>query len=103
MGHRLDLHEELCKILNNKNVYFQPPASVRMVSPCIKYSRDPGANKHNANNKLYIKTDQYEVIVIDRDPDSNIPDKILEHFPMCRMDRTYTADNLNHFVFTIYY
>lgn len=103
MDRRLKLHEEFCGILNNRNAYFQPPATVRMNYPCIRYSRNPGADKHNANNRLYKSTDQYEGVVIDRDPDSDIPKKILEHFPMCRFGNSYTADNLNHYPFTLYY
>lgn len=103
MARRLKLQEEFEEILGNKNVYFQPPASVRMEYPCIKFSRHPGADKHNANNRLYMSTDRYEVIVIDRNPSTDIPDKILNQFPMCALDRVYPADNLNHYVFTIYY
>lgn len=103
MARRLNLHEEFKEILGNKNVYYQPPASVKMEYPCITYSRHPGADKHNANDKLYMSTDRYDVTVIDRNPSTNIPDKILQHFPMCTSDREYSADNLNHYVFTIYY
>ena len=103
MARRLNLHEVFCKILNNNNVYQQPPASVRMSYPCIKYTRYPCADKHNANDKLYMSTDKYEVTVIDRNPNSDIPTKIVSVFPMCVFDRSYVADNLYHFVFTIFY
>lgn len=100
MASRLKLHEELCVILGTRNVYFQPPSS--MNHPCIKYSR-ADVDKDNANNKPYRSTNRYTIIVIDRDPDSEIPDKILNHFPMCSFDRFYTSDNLNHTVLTLYY
>lgn len=102
MASRLDLHEELCKILGTRNVYFQPPESVKLVYPCIVYSTS-GVFKLNANNRLYKSRNSYEVIVIDHDPDTNIVDRILEHFPMCRFDRSYASDNLNHYVLTLYY
>lgn len=107
MGNRLQLHNELIDVLGTaeeieSRVYFQPPASVRMKYPCIRYSRT-GVDQTHANNKSYIATNQYEVVVIDLDPDSDIPDKVLARFPRCRLDRTYTADNLNHTVFTLYY
>lgn len=103
MDRRLKFDAELRDLIGSNNVYYQPPASVRMSYPAIKYSASPGADKRNANNRLYMSTDRYEVTVIDRDPDSAIPDKILHHFPMCNFDRGYSADNLNHFVYTIYY
>ena len=100
MASRLKLHEEFCEILGTRNVYFQPPSSMKY--PCIKYSISD-KDKINANNRLYRSMNQYTVIVIDKDPDSEIPDKILNHFPMCSFDRFYTADNLNHTVLTLYY
>lgn len=102
MGSRLNLHEELCAILGTKNVYFQPPASVTMKYPCIRYSR-AGMDQKRANNSTYLSTNRYEITVIDRDPDSTIPDSILKHFRMCSFDRAYVADNLNHTTLTLYY
>ena len=102
MASRLELHEELCNILGSRNVYFQPPASVMMTYPCIRYSRS-GMDQDYADNKTYKYTNRYELIIIDSDPDSEIPFKILGHFQMCRLDRSYAADNLNHTVLTLYY
>ena len=102
MASRLDLQSELETILGTRNVYFNPPASVRMKYPCIRYSRSGITDRH-ADNLRYTSCNQYEVIVIDPDPDSALPDTILTHFQMCRFDRTYVADNLCHSVLTIYY
>lgn len=102
MASRLELHEELCELLGSRNVYFQPPASVMMQYDAILYSlADPDVKR--ANDKVYLKTNQYEGLVITYDPDSTIPDAILNHFQMCSLGRPYVADNLNHFPFTIYY
>lgn len=102
MGNRLDLHEELCELLNSRHVYFQPPESIKLTYPCIVYSIS-GVFKLNANNRLYKSRNSYEVIVIDHDPDSDIYNQILMHFPMCRFDRSYVSDNLNHYALTLYY
>lgn len=83
------------------NVYFQPPSTVKMNYPCIVYSRNR-VDANHANNKLYNHTKSYAVTVIDPDPDSEIPEKLLS-LPYCRFDRHFTADNLNHDVFNIYY
>jgi len=45
---------------------------------------------------------RYQVTVIDADPDSIIPEKI-EALPMCTFDRQFTADNLYHDVFSLYF
>lgn len=102
MASRLELHEELCEILGSRNVYFQPPKSVIMKYDAIRYKLSDKALK-KANDKLYQFTNQYEGVVITLDPDSTIPDAILSHFEMCSFGRPYTADNLNHYPFTLYY
>lgn len=102
MANRLDLQTEFESLLGSRNVYYQPPSSVLMNYPAIRYKLS-GIDTLKANNKGYRSINCYEVIVIDRDPDSQIHKKILEHFPMCRFERPYVADNLNHFVLTLYY
>ena len=102
MASRLKLHEELCEILGSRNVYFQPPKSTQMKYPCIVYSKD-SIDKHNANNKAYLKTNVYDGVVIDRDPDSTILDSIVDGFSKCSVNGCYTADNLYHFPFKLYY
>ena len=72
-----------------------------MEYPCIVYSRIKTDDKF-ANNGLYLQKKRYSVKVIDRNPDSASPDKIAK-LPLCSFDRHYTADNLNHDVYNIYY
>lgn len=102
MNSRLNLQTELESIPGVKKVYFQPPATIRMVHPCIVYNRSNIDFKY-ADDIAYHTKKQYMITVIDPDPDSEIPDLLVEKFRMCRMDRHYTSDNLNHDVFTIYY
>lgn len=102
MASRLELHEELCEVLESRNVYFQPPASMKMQYDAIRYELG-GKDVKRANNKIYQSMNKYEGIVITRDPDTTIPDKLLARFEMCSIGRTYTADNLNHYPFTLYY
>lgn len=102
MGNRrLELHEMLCGILGTRNVYFQPPESIKMNYPAIVYSLDNVENKY-ANDGVYLSARRYSVIVIDKDPDSIIVDKIAL-LSKCRFDRFYTKDNLNHYVFELYF
>ena len=102
MASRLELHEELCEVLGSRNVYFQAPASVKMQYDAIRYSLG-GKDLKRANNKIYKSMNKYEGVIITRDPDTTIPDELLAHFEMCSFGRPYTADNLNHYPFTIYY
>lgn len=101
MSNRLELHEILCDILGSRNVYFQPPESVRMKYPAIRYSLNDIDNNH-ANDGVYIQSTRYQIIVMDKNPDSLIADDISK-LPRCSFDRHYVSDNLSHYVFTIYY
>lgn len=102
MGRRLELHDEFLHELGIDNVYFQPPEKLKLNYPCMVYQLNTGDTQF-ANNKPYLFRKQYMAIYITPDPDSDMPRKIALHFPMSRMDRFYTADNLNHYVFMIYY
>lgn len=55
-----------------------------------------------ADNKKFIVMNHYTLILIDENPNSEYLDLILD-LDYCSLDRTYTADNLNHFVFTLYW
>lgn len=101
MGDRLELQTELETILGSRNVYFQPPETIKMAYPCIIYSRVTGDTQF-ANNKPYTFTIQYRILVVDKNPDSLIPKKVAE-LPTCTFDRHYVTNNLNHDVFNIYY
>ncbi|MCM1216871.1 MAG: hypothetical protein NC548_20425 [Lachnospiraceae bacterium] len=98
---RLLFHEVLCDVLGSRNVYFQPPASVKMNYPAIVYSRDRIDNKH-ANNGVYLSQRRYSVTVIDKDPDSPIVGKVAS-LPTSNHNRHYEKDNLNHDVYTIFF
>lgn len=107
MDKRLELHEILCEIVNitapdgDRHVYFQPPESVKIKYPAIVYSRNDIGNTF-ANNDVYKQSRNYQVTVIDRDPDSEIVDKVSK-LPTCRFNRHFVSDNLNHDVFILYH
>ena len=99
MAPRLQLHQLLETFA--PNVYFQPPNNLNLEYPCIIYRRDFADTKY-ANDKPYNFTLRYMVIVVDRDPDSLIVAQVAE-LPMCSYNRFYTADDLNHDVFSVFF
>ena len=101
MASRVELQKMLEQILGTKNVYFQPPESVKMKYPAIVYYRRSIENKF-ANNDVYSQFYSYQLVVIDPDPDSTIVFKVSK-LPRCTYDRHYVSDNLNHDVFRILY
>lgn len=102
MASRLELHEELCKILGSRNVYFQAPSSVLMKYDAIRYELS-GKNITRASDHIYRCTNRYDGVVITRKPETGILDALLSNFQMCSLGTPYTADNLNHYPFTIYF
>lgn len=101
MASRLELQTLLEQIAESRNVYYQPPESIKMNYPAIVYTRYD-INNINADNKPYVNTNAYTITVIDKNPDSVIVDRV-KALPMCSYDRNYKADNLNHDVFTLYF
>lgn len=101
MRNRLTLQAMLEEILGSRNVYFQPPTSAKMRYPAICYKLSNIDNTH-ANDGVYASQKSYEIIVIDDDPDSAIPDRV-NRIPTANFVRPYVADNLNHWVFQITY
>lgn len=99
MAPRLQLQSLLESI--TEHVYFQPPNNITLQYPCIVYERD-NAESEFANNGNYRYTKRYLVTVIDRDPDSALPDQ-LAILPLCTFNRFFTADNLNHDVFNLFF
>lgn len=101
MKDRTDLQALLEELLGSRNVYYQPPASVQMKYPAIRYNKEKIERKY-ANNKAYINKKRYSITVIDPRPDNSVIDELLER-PLCSFDRHYTMNNLNHDVLTLYY
>lgn len=99
MGQRLDLHAKLKTIVDN--VYFQAPPSNGMSYPCILYNLDDVATNH-ANNVKYKKDRAYQLTLMDRDPDTELVDDVLD-LERCRFVRSFKKDGLHQFVFTLYF
>lgn len=99
---RLQLQQELETLLNSRNVYFQPPETMKLKYPCVVYFKSNVSPRY-ANDKIYNKTQGYTLTVVDSDPDSEIPYDILNHFKYCRIDSYYRSENLNHTKLTLYY
>lgn len=99
MAPRLEL-QALLEVFT-EHVYFQPPTNFQIEYPCIIYERDGGEAEH-ADNVSYLRVKRYQVTVIDRNPDSQLPDRV-EDLPLCRFDRFFTADSLNHHVFNLFF
>ena len=98
---RVELQRLLEEILGSKNVYFQPPENFKMKYPCIRYEIGAGL-RTPANNHKYLYSQGYSVTYITKDPDPEIPDKLLD-IPYCSFERQFVTENLYHWIFFIYF
>lgn len=101
MASRLELHEKLVAVLGTRYVYFQPPESVKLNYPAIVYERSDIPSKF-ANDDIYLQAIKYKVTVVDRDPDSEVVERMAK-FKTARFEKHVVIDGLNHDTFTIYY
>jgi len=88
------------EILGSRNVYFQPPPTIKMKYPAIVYALESIENVH-ADNLVYKQDKLYRATVITYDPDSEIIDKV-STLPRCRFVTHFKVDNLNHYIFILY-
>ena len=102
MNNRLKLQAKLEEMIGSKHVYFQPPASVKLSYPCVVYNIGNGDAKR-ADDTIYSYTNSYTVTFIYKNPNVDILERVLKEIPMSSVNATYCSDNLNHYVFTIYY
>lgn len=83
-----------------ENLYFQPPTNTQLKYPCAIYSRVQVPVEY-ADNAPYSRTKRYTVTVIDRDPDSPLPDAV-GAIPGASFVTHFTKDELNHDVFNVH-
>lgn len=98
---RLDFQKFLETLKGDRNVYFQPPSTVLMKFPAIRYNL-ADINDLSADNIDYKQHDVYMVTYITDDPD-DVMIRTLAKLPYSKLDRWYAANNLNHYVYTIFY
>lgn len=99
---RIEFRNELQRVMGANKLYFQPPDGTKLMYPCCIYKLQSIETRH-ADDTIYRRYKCYSVTIIDPHPDSEFPDKILDIFEYSKFDRMFVTDNLNHYVFTIYY
>lgn len=100
MGTRLQLQEKLVELLGSNAVFFQPPETIKLTYPCIIYNLDD-IDKQHADNHPYRISNQYAVMLICKDPDTELIHE-LARLQTSSFNRYYVADGLHHYVYRIY-
>lgn len=101
MANRVKLQTKLEELLGSRNVYYQPPESLKMEYPAIRYSKSK-IESRQADDMNYSNFTCYKITVIDRRPDNDVINKIME-LPLSSFERHYVSDNLNHDVINLYF
>ncbi len=101
MAPRLTLQTKFEAILGSEEAYFQPGRNVTMSYPAIVYNVD-GLDTKWADNLAYKQDVEYQVIVIQRDPDDDFWKKV-GALPKCSFQRSEVVENLYHYYFALYF
>ncbi len=101
MKSRLELQTLLEELLGSRNVYFQPPETVKMKYPCIVYNLDDKFSRY-ADDGTYVLYNRYEITYMTKDPDDTKQDDIAS-LKKCRFNRFFVSENINHYVYNIYF
>lgn len=99
---RLSLQTALEKIVGKDHAYFQPPSKGNISLPCIIYTLADIQTTH-ADNVIYRTCKAYQLILGDKNPDTTHVATLLSSFNTIKFERFYTADGINHWVFTLLY
>ena len=102
MSDRLKLQAKFEEILGSRNVYFQPPASLMMRYPAIRYEFKDIRTKSANNSQAYTMSTGYECVYIAKEPAGEELLRSLLQIPYLKFGRYYRADTLHHYTFTIY-
>lgn len=96
---RIDFHNKL--VASCGRAYYQPTQNTKLAYPCIVYEEITETVLYG-NNKRFETFPQVQITVIDRDPDSEITEKLVERFPEAKMVNKNVVDNLYHTIYELY-
>lgn len=102
MATRIELDKKLRAYYNPARVFYQPPESVKLTYPCVLYWLDSYEQRF-ADDKTYLGKCRYHLRFITKDPDDERILGVLSHLQLIKLDNFYTADNLNHYDYTVYF
>lgn len=98
---RETLNELLVGFLGSRDVHFQPDPNFKMQYPAIVYEMDAQYAAF-ADNAPWRRKDRYQITLIDRNPDVPVRRKV-ETLAECTFTRSFVANGLNHFVYSLYF
>lgn len=95
------LRAKLIEILGSENVYYNPPSNKRMNYDAIRVTLDDIEQSY-ADNIVYARNRRYQLTYIGYLLKDEVINKLLD-LPYASFDRSYKADNLDHYIIHIYW
>lgn len=99
---RVDIQEKFKFLLGSNNVYYQPPANLKMKYPAIVYSLD-GLDVKRFDNTRLINKNCFSVTHIYRNESENLVETMLKSFEYISFDNRSIVDGIYNDHFTIYW
>lgn len=99
---RVDIQEKFKFLLGSNNVYYQPPANLKMKYPAIVYSLD-GLDVKRFDNKRLINKNCFSVTHIYRNESENLVETMLKNFEYISFDNRSIVDGIYNDHYTIYW
>ena len=96
---RIELQRYLESVLGSRNVYFEPPETLKMKYPCFVYNLSR-MNPTKADNLPYRVTQEYDVQYITREPEVDIPMRFA-YSKRFTGGQHFVADGMHHFNYSI--
>lgn len=101
---RLELHQKMCECVGpDIKVYYTPPENQKLSLPCIRYKRSNIISVSAEDKNDYARFSNYEIVVLDTDPDSFIPIKLLDNFNYISFSTQYISNGVYHTVLRLIY
>lgn len=99
---RVDIQEKFKFLLGSNNVYYQPPANLKMKYPAIVYSLD-GLDVKRFDNTRLINKNCFSVTHIYRNESENLVEAMLKNFEYVSFDNRSIVDGIYNDHYTIYW
>ena len=99
---RVDIQETFKFLLGSNNVYYQPPANLKMKYPAIVYSLD-GLDVKRFDNTRLINKNCFSVTHIYRNESENLVETMLKNFEYISFDNRSIVDGIYNDHYTIYW
>ena len=99
---RVDIQEKFKFLLGSNNVYYQPPANLKMKYPAIVYSLD-GLDVKRFDNRRLINKNCFSVTHIYRNESENLVETMLKNFEYISFDNRSIVDGIYNDHYTIYW